>query len=146
MNYELIFSAAGLAAMSGWAALLVSPLIPKWSDRIAGFAIPLLLAAAYCVIAFMPSDSEGGFGSFEEVALLFSSPSALMAGWLHFLAFDLLIGAWICRTARREGISFWAVLPTLPLTFMFGPAGFLAFSLVRGGNIIFGRHSEPSLA
>ncbi|MCF6234348.1 MAG: DUF4281 domain-containing protein [Rhodobacteraceae bacterium] len=53
---------------------------------------------------------------------------------MHFLAFDLLVGAWICRTARREGVTFWLVIPCLPLTFLFGPAGFLAFALVRSGR------------
>ncbi|NNK16472.1 MAG: DUF4281 domain-containing protein [Sulfitobacter sp.] len=47
------------------------------------------------------------------------------------LAFDLLIGAWMCRTSRRDGLRFWLVAPCLPITFLFGPAGFLAFSIVR---------------
>lgn len=134
MDLELIFSAAGLLSMVGWATLLVSPLIPKWSDRIAGLIVPLIISIGYVGLAFLPNENGGGFGSFSDVTQLFSNPTALMAGWIHFLAFDLLIGAWICRTGRRENIKFWVVFPTLPLTFMFGPAGFLVFSLVRGFN------------
>lgn len=132
MDLELIFSLTGLLAMAGWAALLASPLLPVWSDRIAGLIIPVVLSATYVALAFLPNENGGGFGSLEEVGQLFTDRTALMAGWIHFLAFDLLIGAWICRTARRENIRFWWVVPTLPLTFMFGPAGFLAFSAVRG--------------
>ncbi|MEM9667450.1 MAG: ABA4-like family protein [Pseudomonadota bacterium] len=134
MDLELIFSAAGLLSMVGWATLLVSPLITKWSDRIAGLIVPIIISIGYVGLAFLPNENGGGFGNFDEVTQLFSNPTAIMAGWVHFLAFDLLIGAWICRTGRRENITFWIVLPTLPLTFMFGPAGFLAFSLIRGAN------------
>ena len=68
-----------------------------------------------------------------------------MAGWIHFLAFDLLIGAWICRQARREYISFWLVLLTLPMTFLYGPAGFLAFSALRGAAWAIRRNSNSAM-
>ena len=132
MDLEVIFSLAGLLAMAGWLVLLASPLIPHWSDRLAGYVVPILLSLGYVtLILFFPSGGGGGFGSLAEVIDLFANPSAMMAGWLHYLAFDLLIGAWICRTSRRDGLSFWLVAPCLPLTFLFGPAGFLAFSIVR---------------
>jgi len=132
MDLEVIFSCAGILAMSGWLVLLAAPLIPKWSDRIAGYVVPILLSLGYVIlILFFPSGDAGGFGSLAEVIDLFADPRAMMAGWVHYLAFDLLIGAWMCRTARRDGLSFWLVAPCLPLTFLFGPAGYLAFSVVR---------------
>ncbi len=132
MNLELIFSAASLLAMLGWLVLLASPWIPQWSDRIAGLAIPLVLSAGYVALAvFFSGGGEGDFSSLAGVTTLFSQPESVLAGWVHYLAFDLLIGAWICRTARREDIAFWFVLPCLPLTLMLGPAGFLAFGVVR---------------
>lgn len=132
MDLELLFSLAGVLAMAGWVILLASPLIPQWSDRIAGIIIPLLLSAGYvALIIFSASSEGGGFGSLAQVMVLFSQPNAMLAGWIHFLAFDLLIGAWICRTARRDGVRFWLVIPSLPLTFLFGPAGFLVFSVLR---------------
>lgn len=131
MNLEILFSMAGILSMVGWVVLLASPLIPDWSDRISGYIIPLMLSLAYvALITLYPSDGRGGFGSLSDVIALFSNPNAMMAGWIHYLAFDLLIGAWICRTARRDGVRFWFVAPCLPLTFLFGPAGFVAFSLV----------------
>lgn len=132
ISYELFFSMAGVLAMVGWLILLASPLIPLWSDRISGLVIPVTLSAGYVVLAvFFPSGGDGGFGSLDAVMTLFSHPSAMLAGWIHYLAFDLLIGAWICRTARHDGLTFWLVAPCLPLTFLLGPAGFLAFSIVR---------------
>lgn len=131
MNHELIFSLVGLLAMCGWAALLFSPLIPVWSDRIAGLAIPAVLSGSYVVALVAFPAPSGGFGSFAEVTELFSDADALMAGWIHFLAFDLVVGAWICRRGRRDGLPFWSVAPCLPVTFMFGPTGFLLFQLIR---------------
>ena len=131
MNYELLFSAAGILAMMGWLLLLASPWVPKWSDRIASLFIPCALASGYVAIVYLAPTTSGGFGSFPEVVELFSHPQAVMAGWVHFLAFDLIVGAWICRKARAENIPFWFVIPCLPLTFLFGPAGYLAFAMVR---------------
>ena len=131
MDYELAFSIAGMLAMLGWVLLLSSPLIPVWSDRLAGLAIPLLLSVGYVAIIVAFPAEGGGFGTLADVTVLFSQPGALLAGWVHFLAFDLVVAAWMCRQARAEGIRFWFVLPCLPIIFLFGPAGFLALSLVR---------------
>ena len=121
--------------MLGWVALLFSPMMPRWSDRIAGRIIPLLLSAGYVIILFFFSTpSDGGFSSFADVTKLFANPEALMAGWIHYLAFDLFVGAWICRTGRHDGIKFWIVLPCLPVTFMLGPAGFLLYAGIRAGK------------
>lgn len=131
MNHDLVFSLAGLMAMAGWAALVLSPLIPVWSERIAGLVVPGMLSAGYVVILFAFPAPGSGFGSFAEVTELFSHADALMAGWIHFLAFDLLVGAWICRQGRGDGLPFWSVALCLPVTFLFGPAGFLLFQLIR---------------
>lgn len=131
MNHELIFSLAGVLSMAGWLALALSPFSPRWSDRVAGSILPALLAIGYVGIAVSSAPESGGFGTFAEVQLLFSNPVALLAGWVHFLAFDLFVGAWACRTARAEGMPFWQVLPCLPVIFLLGPAGFLLFMLVR---------------
>lgn len=128
MYFENLFSVAGVIAMAGWLLLLASPLIPKWSDRIAGMILPVILSAGYVMLAVVPaSESGGGFGTLAEVIELFSYEQAALAGWVHFLAFDLFIGAWACRPARLEGVRFWLVAPCLPLIFLFGPAGFLVF-------------------
>lgn len=132
MNYEMAFSSASILAMFGWLILLASPLIPTWSNRIAGFAIPLILSVGYATLfVFSYDKNSGGYGSLADVIKLFSLPSAALAGWVHFLAFDLFIGAWQCRTARREAIRFWFVVPCLTITFLFGPLGLLFFLILR---------------
>lgn len=135
MQPETIFQIANLTALVGWGVLLLSPFMPRISDRVAALAIPLLLSVAYAglILAFWTS-GEGGFGSLAEVSRLFQTPELLLAGWIHHLAFDLFVGAWIARTARTESVRFWLVVPCLALTFLFGPVGFLVFNAVRAAR------------
>lgn len=141
MSPDTIFSFANTLALAGWAALLVSPWVPKLSDMVAGLAIPALLAVAYAgLIAAFWSAAQGGFDSLDNVARLFETRELLLAGWLHYLAFDLFVGAWIARTARTSGVAFWMVVPCLVLTFLFGPSGFLLFIVLRAAL------SRPSAA
>lgn len=107
MDFETLFSIAGLIAMFGWLCLMFSPLMPKRADWIAGLALPIILSLGYVILLVTPSsDIAGGFGTLSDVMVLFSYEQTALAGWVHFLAFDLFIGAWVCRTARAEGISF----------------------------------------
>ena len=135
MPMDTLFQSANMLALAGWLVLALSPLSPRWSDRIAGLAIPVALSVGYTalVLAFW-SRAPGGFDSLPNVMLLFTKPEIALAGWVHYLAFDLLIGAWIARTARAEGIHHLLVLPMLALTFLFGPAGYLAFTLLRASR------------
>lgn len=135
MNADAVFSLSNTVALAGWLVLLASPFIPRVADRIAGIAIPALLAVAYSglVLAFW-SSAQGGFDSLDNVAALFRTRELLLAGWIHYLAFDLFVGAWIVRSARQAAVPFLMVVPCLVLTFLFGPAGLLAFLAIRAAR------------
>lgn len=127
---DALFSYGGLLAMAGWLALLASLFIAPiraWTWRITGIASPALLAIAYIVLLSRGwgASSDGGFGSIDEVRALFANDDALAAGWLHYLAFDLFVGTWIARAGIAKGMHPLLLLPCLPLTFLFGPAGLL---------------------
>jgi len=136
MNADSLFQLANMTALAGWIVLAASPLIPSVADRVSGLAIPVLLSVAYAglVMAFW-AGAEGGFDSLDNVAKLFRTRELLLAGWIHYLAFDLFVGAWIVRAARQAGVAYWLVLPCLALTFLFGPAGLLAFVGIRAVRI-----------
>jgi len=136
MNPDALFQAANTTALAGWLVLAASPRLPVWADRIAGFAIPALLSIGYAaLILTFWSGAQGGFDTLANVMALFTRPEIVLAGWVHYLAFDLLIGAWEVRTGRAEGIPFLLVLPCLALTFLFGPIGFLAFIAIRASRV-----------
>ena len=132
MTAEQLFSLANPAALVGW-LILIAAVITKRDllrDRLAGFWWPLGLSAAYSVlIVFFFFKVPGGFDTLANVKLLFTSDWVALAGWVHYLAFDLLVGSWIAREVMQRGQPRLLLVPLLPLTFMFGPAGFLAFHL-----------------
>jgi hypothetical protein len=132
MTLDAIFQLCTTAALAGWVVLLASPIAPTLADRVSGLLIPALLAVTYAglMLAFW-SRAEGGFDSLSNVMLLFTKPEIALAGWIHYLAFDLFVGSWEVRTARAERIPLLIVLPCLLLTFLFGPAGYLAFTGLR---------------
>ena len=135
MTPEQIFSVANILALAGWILLAVLPR-RAWVATVAtAVVIPALLALVYVpVLAAHWGTSEGGFGSLAQVALLFSNPWNLLAGWVHYLAFDLFVGSWEVRDSQGHGISHWLVLPCLFLTFMFGPAGWLLYMSIRAAR------------
>ncbi|HYO92010.1 MAG TPA: ABA4-like family protein [Pyrinomonadaceae bacterium] len=132
MSPETLFAICSWLAVFGWLLLVFAPGW-KWSARvIAGVVIPLLLGLLYLYLIITHfRESGGGFGSLAEVSQLFRNPYNLLAGWIHYLAFDLFIGSWEVRDARRLGIHHLLVVPCLLLTFMLGPIGLLLYFLLR---------------
>ena len=132
MSAEQIFTVANLLALAAWVLLAAFPRRRAITEVIAGAAVPTAFAALYSVlVAAAWGGSSGGFSSLAGVAALFSNPWLLLAGWIHYLAFDLLVGTWEVRDAREHGVPHAFVLPCLALTFLFGPAGWLLYRGVR---------------
>ena len=130
---DRLFSLGGALVLPCWLLLLFVPGW-RWTQRLATFAAPLLLATVYLVLLLSARPPAGaGFNSLAQVGLLFSARQALLAGWLHYLAFDLFTGAWEARDAMRLRISRWLVAPCLVLTFLFGPVGLGLHLLLRLG-------------
>lgn len=131
MRPESLFSLANLIVLTGWLALLVTPARSSLPRVIVlSFALGLSMLYAGLIGAFW-TQREGGYGSLADVASLFAHPGLLLAGWVHYLAFDLLIGLWEREEARRVGMSRWLLAPCLVLTFLFGPIGWLIFMALR---------------
>ena len=96
------------------------------------FAVPGALALLYLwAIATSLPTADGGFGSLAEVKVLFTNDRALLAGWVHYLAFDLFIGCWEVLDAQQRGVRHLFVIPCLALTFMLGPLGLLLYLGLR---------------
>ena len=131
-----IFSIAGSIALPCWAILALSLFVPQtrsWIWAVTGAVVPAAFAVAYIVLICtgFAEAPNGGFGSVTQVRNLFASDAALVAGWLHFLAFDLFIGTWIVRTGLTARLPRVLLLACLPLTFMLGPIGLLLFLGIR---------------
>ena len=131
INPETLFSATNMLAMAGWLLLIFMPRW-RWTSRLViSGVIPMMLATVYLVLIVTTfGRSEGGFGSLAGVAQLFRNDWVLLAGWVHYLAFDLFVGSWEVKDAQQLSIPHLLVVPCLALTFFLGPIGFLAYMLV----------------
>jgi hypothetical protein len=132
MNPNQVFSVVGALAASQWLLLIA---LPKWKVTtwlIDHAAVPLLLAVIYCIyIVGFFSIPGGGFNSIQQVRTLFNNDNLLLAGWVHYLAFDLLMGFSILKSAQAKSVPHWLVIACLILTFMFGPCGFLLYQVIQ---------------
>ncbi len=113
--------------------------LPKW--KVTKFlmdfkVIPILLSVVYGVYIVQSIVSGGvmDFGSLSSVMTLFTEKNAVLAGWVHYLAFDLLVGIWIVNQNKTLGIHQAVLAPCLFLTFIIGPMGFLLFMIIKTIN------------
>ncbi|HEY4311155.1 MAG TPA: ABA4-like family protein [Pirellulales bacterium] len=133
MNLEMFFGVASNIALPGWLLLVLAPGWRWGTQRIAPFVIPLILALMYAYLMVTNlANAQGDFASLAGVRGLFEVDALLLAGWIHYLAFDLFIGAWEVRDARRLGIPHLLVVPCLICTLMLGPIGLALYFALRG--------------
>jgi disulfide bond formation protein DsbB len=131
---EAVFGVSGSLAMLGWISLIIGIVLRNslLRDLVAGLVIPASISVLYtAIVAIHWWTSPGGFDSLQSVATLFQSDWMLLAGWVHFLAFDLFVGAWCARDAHARGVPRLLLVPVLPLTFLFGPGGFVLWLMIR---------------
>lgn len=132
MKLELIFTIANSIAFLFWIFLFVF-YQKRWIYRILFSFIIILFSCGYVyfLINGLGTINEGGFDTLEKVKVLFASDKALLAGWIHYLTFDLFVGMWISKSADQLGINRWVLLPCLILTFMTGPLGLFLFIIIK---------------
>ncbi|HEY5774035.1 MAG TPA: ABA4-like family protein [Chitinophagaceae bacterium] len=133
MSPDSVFQICSTIVMAGWLVLLI--ISPFWSsfDKFLIGIIITLLAIVYAWLIFQvftPGDFEK-FSSLNGVMELFTDKTAVTAGWIHYLAIDLLTGIWIKKNAQKYNIHHLIVLPCLLVTFMLAPIGLLLYLLVR---------------
>ena len=132
MTPENTFQLCSTIALVGWIILI---LLPFWrsSDHFITGIIVTLFAIVYAWLVFSNfsfADVQK-FNSLQGVMQLFNNPFMVTAGWIHYLAFDLMTGLFISRNARMYNINHWIIAPCLLLTFMFGPVGLLLYFIIR---------------
>lgn len=131
MPTDVMFRVANTCALLCWIALI---LLPRWRGvRIVIAAVivgGLCVAYAALIFVYFFRVEGGGFSTLAQVQRLFESPHVALAGWLHYLAFDLFVGLWIAQRSDAVGLSRWMQAPTLGVTFMFGPIGLLLYAAI----------------
>lgn len=131
MNPSDVFQIVNTAVLPAWIFLAVAP---RWQYRntiIYGFCLLLASIYAYYIFSDFASLDFESFGSLPGVMSLFTQEEAVLAGWVHYLVFDLLIGNWVVNQSIKHDIKHILVVPCLVFCFMLGPVGFLLFSLIK---------------
>ncbi|WP_434479399.1 ABA4-like family protein [Gemmatimonas sp.] len=129
MSDAQLFQYANTTALCCWVILI---LIPRRAAPILRLVVPVGMALLYIwALTTAPANPDGGFGSLAQVKALFAQDRALLAGWVHYLAFDLFVGCWMVLDAPEHKLHRLLVVPCLLLTFMFGPAGLLLYYMLR---------------
>ena len=132
MNLELLYAAAGLGVLPAWLLLAVAPGW-AWTHRLIHYIwLPLLCVSWAGLYAFKPPTTEGGgLESLPAFMLLLTSPYSALLLWIQLNTWDLFVGAWQARDARRLGIARVWVLPSLVGTLLLGPIGLLIYLTIR---------------
>jgi hypothetical protein len=138
MSNAQLFDIANAVAIAGWLCLLVAPRWRRTAVMVARL-VAATLAGGYVAMLAAGLAGQGppegaGFTSLEGVRLLLSGEAALLAGWVHYLAFDLWAGSWEVEDAGGSRVPHLIVIPCLLLTFVAGPAGLLLYLIIRAAR------------
>lgn len=139
MSNETAFSLANALVLPQWLLMIGTPRwrVTQWLMRTS--LIPALLAVLYAYYLFTGTGGSLDFGSFSTlkgVLTLFQQGGerVMLAGWIHYLAFDLVAGSWLLRDAQQHSIAHDWLIPCLLFCFMLGPLGLLLYVVVRAAK------------
>lgn len=132
MNYTQAFQSVNLLALITWLFIIFLPNM-KYTKRIVfGFTIFLLsVVYAWMVFSTFKMDDFKEFSTLQGLMTLFQSEQAVLLGWIHYLAFDLMVGLYILDNGQKANIKHAILVPCFLFTFMFGPAGLLIYRIIR---------------
>lgn len=136
MTLDIVFNAAMALCGLGWLLLFLVPYKSVAKKLVHSGLIPLLISVIYSATFFWDAAQgnarEGSFWTLDGVQSLFSYREVVLVGWIHYMAFDMFVGAWVTRDARRMGIHRAVLVPCQFLILMLGPFGFLLYTVLRG--------------
>ena len=132
MNASQIFSLGNSFIVIGWILLLF---LPNWkytqSIILNGLIVIYAIVYSFLILKDINDFSPDSFSTLANVKALFQNDNAVVAGWFHYLAFDLFVGAYIVRKSKQLQIKRWQYTLALPFTFMFGPLGYFIFFIFK---------------
>jgi hypothetical protein len=126
------YRAINFSSAPFWLAMILAPRSPV-TRRLLDGVTPLFLGlgATYDALLLKGIAERGGpidFADGEAVRSALATPDLFLAGWAHYIAFDLFVGRWIWEDALERGRS--ARLALL-LTWLGGPAGLSLYLIQR---------------
>ncbi len=127
---EQLFALSGYTVLPFWALMMF---LPKWkvTERIMQSPLVAAVPAVMYLVLIAPKIPVVfpivAQPTLKSIMVLLGSEGGATVGWIHYLAFDLLVGRWIYLDSRSRKLSPFLISPILFFTLMFGPIGFVAY-------------------
>jgi hypothetical protein len=131
MESSVVFQIVNTAVIPAWIILIFFSKKSWRNPAIYGFAMLMAVLYVVYVVSGLGNMDMEAFSKLEGVKAMFSSDKAVLTGWVHYLVFDLLVGNWIVNNAQKHNINHYLIIPCLIFCFMFGPVGFLFYTVIK---------------
>ncbi len=131
MDASLVFQIVNTIVLPAWIILIFFPKKSWRNPVIYSFAALMAILYAFYVITGLGDMDMESFSKLEGIKAMFSSDVAVLTGWIHYLVFDLLVGNWVLNNSQKHSINHYVIIPCLILCFMFGPVGYLLYSVIK---------------
>ena len=133
MTPSLMFQICNMLVLPQWLLMIVAPNwhVTGWIVKSRLVTIILGFVYIYYIAGLFTAGSFKNFSSLEGVQSLLGNSELAVAGWVHYLAFDLFVGGWIWQNAKIRHVPHYCVIPSLILTFLMGPVGLLFYLGIR---------------
>ena len=137
LSYENIYFIANWGVLPFWLLLIILPNHGVTNFFTQTIIAPLILASAYCFIAYNIYlegnilDSFELYTGLEGLYSMFSNETLLLTFWLHFLSISLFVGTWIARDSQKYAMQRFFVIISLILTYFTGPFGLVVYWFFR---------------
>ncbi len=133
MNLETVFSIVNALVLPQWLLMIFAP---NWSwtqKLVSTYLIPIALASiyAYYIFSGVGDMDFRAFSTLAGVKQLFTIEQGVLAGWIHYLCFDLFTGSWVLKDSLERGSNRIIVGVCLFFCFMLGPIGLLLYLTTR---------------
>lgn len=131
MDASIVFKIVNTIVLPAWIILIFFPKKSWRNPVIYTFAALMSVVYAVYVISGLGNMDMEAFSKLEGIKAMFTSDKAVLTGWVHYLVFDLLVGNWVLNNSQKHNINHYIIIPCLFFCFMFGPVGYLLYSIVK---------------
>lgn len=134
-SHNQILRACNLGSLPAWICLT---LFPRWRfTKSITLAVAVAYSALYVMLIYVLFSQDilsvtlASFSTTEGVARMFSNATAVLAGWAHFIVFDLWTARYFVLDSGRNNIPHLAIVPCILGCMFFGPLGLLTYFCVK---------------
>ena len=131
MTTATVFQIVNTIVLPAWLILIFFPKKSWRNFVIYSFAMVMAVVYAFYVVSSLGDLDMESFSKLEGIKAMFASDKAVLTGWVHYLVFDLLVGNWVLNNSQKHHINHYLIIPCLLLCFMFGPIGYLLYSIMK---------------